>query len=161
MTKGEKTITSPGRVCLNGHYVAQTPNVNFNFCRECSAEIIDACPSCESPVYVDKFVIKNNDKGKTVTHFVMPYCGICQSPYPWTRDAMSELTLAMEQDSNIPSNTIAEIKTLLPDIVAQTPKTNRAVALLKSAASIASTETVKAISQFVIKAACEYVKNSF
>ena len=85
------------QVCENGHQITGSYNIRpdkrKDFCQECGAPTIIACPSCDEEIegtqinVSQSWIDARNVGAKMVPGMpvVVPsYCGKCGEPYPWT-----------------------------------------------------------------------------
>lgn len=149
------------QVCINGHLITDSfdnhPEFRKNYCPECGAETITKCPSCGAEIHGDY------DCGIVViggTPSVESYCYNCGEPYPWTKSAIENATLLIQEEEELSEQLKASVVESLPDIITETPKTNLAVVRLKKCFASAGKFTADAIRQFVIDFGCEFAKKS-
>ena len=149
------------QICLNGHMINDSyekyPESNKNFCPQCGAKTITQCPSCGAKIhgYYDCDVVVVGSETP-----VESYCYNCGEPYPWTKSAIENATLLIQEEEKLSERLKVTVVESLPDIITETPKTNLAVVRLKKCFASAGKFTADAIRQFVIDFGCEFAKKS-
>lgn len=147
-------------ICKNGHLINdnfhQYPEENSAFCDKCGAQTISICPHCNHEI-----------KGRSLGEFsyignyeVPAYCIYCGKPFPWTESAIASTTLIIQEEDALDESQQNALIEVLPDIIAETPKTNLAVVRMKKCLSSAGKFTVEAVRQFAIDFGCELAKKS-
>lgn len=143
-------------ICKNGHVLIERHRLsNEPFCEKCGAEILNRCPCCYTP-------IKEWSLGDEYTlppHYDRPsYCRNCVSPYPWTTAALESAAQLIADEGELDAELQEKVIESLPDIIAETPKTNLAAIRMKKALSAAGKFAADGLRQFVIDFGCELVK---
>lgn len=74
------------QVCLNGHVAnrstLRSPAFSKRYCKDCGAETISTCGSCNTPIQGEYHV----SGVFAVSDYRPPaYCHACGSPFPWTQ----------------------------------------------------------------------------
>lgn len=148
-------------ICENGHGKIENDvlsSVN-KFCERCGAEMLNKCPSCGRNFKVWDFT---RCGGYAIPKFERPlYCISCGAPYPWTTSAIENAKLLIFEDSQLNDSDKEAVGFLVPDIIAETPKTQTAIITLQKALKIAGKFTADGIRQFVIDFGCELAKKQF
>ena len=119
------------QVCENGHQITSCAHSQQNsrkdFCDECGAKTIVACPHCEKPIqgyyHVEGIVSLSEPP-------VPKYCSYCGAAFPWQQSAIDNLT-GIFRESDLSPQDIAIAEAALPDILQDTPKTESASLRLK------------------------------
>ncbi|MFG5506158.1 DUF2321 domain-containing protein [Enterococcus faecalis] len=121
------------KICLNGHQLCVTSNSPIDpneFCPKCSASVISTCQSCNAPIegwYENDNIVyigsRNAEKPA--------YCKKCATPYPWTEQILNNAIELIALDDNLSDDDKQLIKTAIPDLLVDTPKTQLAEAKFK------------------------------
>lgn len=148
------------KICLNGHSIVESKPIHSKqFCEECGAEMISACPSCNAPIkewhYSSDRVVM---KPKPINPL---YCKNCGSPYPWTKAAIEATILTIQEDAALSEIEQNNLKDSLPDLMSETPRTKLATIRVKKVLISAGEFTADAIRQFIIDFGCELARKSF
>lgn len=147
------------KICNNGHVlIERSPLQNEEFCEACGARMMDKCPNCNSIIKEWHY---NGVVYAGTPSFTKPlYCKACGKPYPWTESAIEATSLMIQEDSELSELERKNLEELLPDVIAETPKTKVASIRIKKALLTAGEFTADAIRQFVIDFGCELAKKS-
>lgn len=147
-------------ICKNGHlinsYYRKYPEDNASFCNSCGAPTIHQCTNCNAE-------IKGHSTGEysyLSTYSVPAFCSSCGFPYPWTKAAIENAALILEEEENFSEQFRTSISECLPDIICETPKSQIAIVRMKKALSSAGKFTSDALRQFVIDFGSELAKKS-
>ncbi len=145
-------------ICANGHVIQSSTWISGKeFCEKCGAEMMDRCPNCSNPIkewdyggapYIGK---RKYDRAA--------YCKNCGKPYPWTQSAIEAAAELITEEDQLDSAQQAKLIESLPDIVAETPKTQIATVRIKKALLSVGKFTADALRQFVIDFGCEFAKS--
>ena len=147
------------QICLNGHCI--TGSVNFSpeltspFCEKCGQKTITECLHCNESirgVYCEYDV-------PYVNYTVPSYCLSCGKPYPWTERILSAAKELIGEES-IDDDTKAELIEVLPDIIADNPRTAVAVSRLQRFGKKAAVFTLNTAKELLVSFACEAAKRS-
>lgn len=145
-------------ICKNGHCIdsgLQYPSPSERFCEICGAEVIAVCPSCNTPIRGKYYAEGVLD----FTEFPVPsYCISCGKPFPWTQSAIDAATAIIEDADDLDAAQRDKLVEVLPDIIAETPKTRLASTRFMKAISGAGKFTAEALRQFAIDFGCELAK---
>lgn len=148
------------QICMNGHCITDSydayPQYGQNFCDQCGAPTITECPSCKAKIRGDYY-----EEGVCVlgSFFKSPaYCHQCGAPYPWTQTALDAAADLIKEDEELPAEQQELLLASLPDIIAETPRTNLAAVRVKKALLTAGKFTAEALRQFAIDFGCELAK---
>ena len=123
---------APALVCANGHLLTGDinayPGLVHNFCPDCGAEAIRACPHCKTNIPGDHYYRESwTDQLEPAEQITKAprFCGQCGESFPWTTSALEvarDLIPQLELDA-VDKDALAES---LPDLVRDTPKTRAA-----------------------------------
>lgn len=142
-------------ICKNGHEISSTTySCNDKFCTKCGSPIISKCPNCNTTIrgcYDSQFEY-------LVDYDVPAYCPACGKPYPWTAAAI-EATMYMIQESDIQNTDQEKLIESLPDMIAETPKTQLAAVRYKKAAAVGGF-IAEGLRDFAVNFACESFKHA-
>lgn len=145
------------QICLNGDCISDRIDVNKElsqkYCKKCGAKTITACPNCNTPIRGEYDV-----EGITVIGYeydVPAFCCECGTPYPWTKSALDSAELLISEDDVLTSDIKNKVIESLPDIIAETPRTQLAASRFKRALISAGKFTVDGMRQFAIEFGCE------
>jgi hypothetical protein len=107
------------QICLAGH-VRHRNGTSFNskeYCSECGAQCIDACPSCSEPIRGALII-------HPVGHYQRPsFCHSCGLAYPWFEDRLKTARELLYHDDKL---TEEDRESLWPDLqyVMSNPKSD-------------------------------------
>lgn len=142
----------PAYICENGHVVSSFEDHCANrYCKLCGAAVAAQCPSCNA-------VIQGNERGSSGSYHAPAYCHACGQPYPWIERTIRAVAELLAEDEAITPDECNRLIEVLPDTLAETPRTQLAVARIKKALKHLSSITSEALRQFLIDWACELVK---
>lgn len=147
-------IGSYTAVCLNGH--AREDEEIYDkplFCEDCGAQFIQKCPNC------DEFIHYHDPDGIISIAYAPSFCKHCGKPYPWTQTALDTAKEYIEEDEQLSNDEKTKMIEVLPDIIAETPKTNLAALRVKKALKAAGKFTAEGIRKFVIDFGCAVLKD--
>ncbi len=149
------------QICLNGHEVnsmaASHPQSNQNYCAQCGAKTITACPGCNTPVrgyYHVPGVIGFFDYNKPA------YCYHCGNAFPWTASSLEAASELVDELDVLSADEKQQLKDSFPDLVRDTPKTAVAESRFKRLTKKAGTEAVGGMRAILIDVVSEAVKKS-
>ena len=147
------------QICLNGHCITSmalsSPEFKKDYCILCGAKTITTCQNCNKDIlgyYHSKYAVP-------YTYIVPKYCHNCGKPYPWTVTAIQAATELIALDDMFSAEETQILVDALPDLIAETPKTQLAVAKFKKLLSAAGKFTIDGIRQFAIDFGCAYAKS--
>lgn len=142
------------RYCESGHYLGdvdarQAANAPPG-CGECGVAALAACPACG-----EHFASKLGEGGvyDLSGRDTLPdnYCIHCREPFPWTVAALEALEeLAGELENLKPGQADLLVRSL-PDLLAQTPRTEVAVVRLKKILATAAGDARAAIVSLLLQ----------
>ncbi len=121
------------QICRNGHVITdafnETPDLAKPFCPKCGLETLTKCEHCDAPIqgriHVDSVITSKKMERSPA------YCFNCGKPFPWTRSHIEAVHELLELDSSISSADRDTMRAVLPDLLAETPKTQVAVVKAK------------------------------
>lgn len=150
-----------GMACLNGHPINSSADrfqeSNAKFCRKCGEATISACQQCNAPIrghYEVPGVISLGEPWKPDAH-----CHGCERPYPWTERSIQALTEAVELAAeDLSADERDALKDAIPDLIAETPRTQIAAARFKKAITKAGAFGGKLIADTASKLCVEVAK---
>jgi len=149
------------QICLNGHVITDvyksSPEFRKAYCPKCGQPTITQCPSCGANIQG-----QYNDEGFVdVSVFPAPdYCHNCGKPYPWTEAKLSAISELLKLEEQIQESDIATMQEILPDILAETPKSKVAEAKFKIIMRKVGKATYEAVKDIIIEIASETIKKS-
>lgn len=120
-------------ICNNGHQITvskSSPTDSQEFCSKCGEKTISRCTECDAPIegfYKPDGVIY---LGKH-TADIPNYCIKCSKPYPWTKILLENAVELIALDTELSEDEKAAIKSSIPDLIVDTPKTPVAEAKFK------------------------------
>lgn len=115
-------------LCSNGHVISSlllvkdTPD---KYCESCSAEVHVKCPSCGTALRGSPAL------GTYVPYKVPYYCRECSAAYPWTTRIL-EATAEVIEQSNASDQEKRDAVEALPDLVVETPRTQKAASVFRT-----------------------------
>lgn len=148
-----------GMACLNGHKITgdaeNSPEFAEDFCSKCGEPTITECPACKAK-------IRGFYRGEvSIIGWDLPaHCPACGKPYPWTErkaEAMAEMIDELDELSNMERE---RLKKSIPDVIADTPKSETAALRFKKAAAKVGQASGKLLMDVVTNVATEAVKKS-
>jgi hypothetical protein len=142
-------------VCINGHVLTkmaeESDDRDTRFCPQCGKAIINLCPKCAS-------AIRGWTEGGFDTEMdVADYCPQCGEPYPWQLSKLESLAEAIDELEGLPPDEKEKLSKSIPDLIANTPKTELAAQRMKKAFAKADTAGRKAITNILSNVATEEV----
>jgi len=150
------------QICLNGHCVTDSLETSQELsaprCDKCGAETITKCLSCGANIRGDYHVdgafsfAQGYDSPK--------YCYQCGNPFPWTKESIESANQIIELDEKLSAAEKEDFKSILPDLISETPKTSVATMKAKRYTKQLGTSASMAIRKFIIDWTCEFVKES-
>ena len=144
----------PAFICENGHPVSTTAySCPDKYCSICGKAVISKCKNCGSTIRGDY----DSQFGYIGEYEVPSYCPDCGKPYPWTIAAI-EATMYMLEESELSSDEQRKLIDILPDVLAETPKTQLASIRFKKAMSNAGSFIAEGLRDFAVEFGCELFK---
>ena len=148
-----------GMACLNGHKICGdaegSPEFSEAFCSKCGAPTITACPSCEAK-------IRGFYRGEvSIIGWDLPlHCHKCGKPYPWTERKAEALQEMIDELDGLSDEERERLKKSIPDIIADTPKSETAALRFKKAVAKVGQAGGKMLIDVLTNVATEAVKKS-
>jgi hypothetical protein len=155
-------------ICVNGHLInsgADTdPGKNSAFCPKCGAATVAACSHCNEPIRGDEY-----DEGRKTWHGtpsnigfrrVPAHCHACGKPYPWIERKAEALGEMIEELDGLSDDEREKLKKSIPDIIADTPKSETAAFRFKRAITKVGQAGGKLLTDFLTNVATEAVKKA-
>lgn len=150
------------QVCINGHIITDTYNrsteLRKEFCPKCGGPTIFQCPSCSKNIQGDYVVpgvvVIGSGVGKPPA-----FCYACGKPFPWTEsslDAARQITLEAEELSDQKE----KLTESLPDLVADSPRTQVAISRWKKALDKVGPQLGGLIREVLVDVVTESVKKT-
>ena len=147
-----------GMACLNGHKVdgdvLSSPEFSESRCSKCGEPTITKCQSCGE-------AIRGYYKGVlSVDWELAAYCPKCGKPFPWTQrraEALGEMLVELE---GLSPEERERLKESMPDILADTPKSETAALRFKKAVAKVGQVGGKVLMDVLAKVGTEAVRKS-
>ncbi|NBA56465.1 DUF2321 domain-containing protein [Enterococcus hirae] len=151
------------KVCTNGHQISDCSTSNSDpqpeeYCEECGSKVITTCPTCRIPILGHKTI-----DGVITLGYITPvpkYCRHCSNPYPWTSLILESAVELLSLDEDLPDSDKILIKTAIPDLLVDTPKTKLAEAKFKKGFSNASKLVKDSLYNLLVDVLSESVKKT-
>lgn len=145
------------QICLNGHTINATariaPERNEEYCSKCGQKTLTACPACGASVR--GLHRSDNDS----FDFSFPnYCFKCGSAFPWTQRKMFAICEIVDMSDGLTGEEKELIKSGLPEIVSDTPRTEAASLAVKKALSKMSRDSRLVVGEKILDLAGENAK---
>lgn len=148
-----------GQVCVNGHainaFADESPESNADHCPTCGAETITGCPACKAPIrghYSVPGVLS------LLSWSPSAHCYACGKPYPWTAKRAEALEEVIRELDELPPADRERLQKDVPDIIAETPRSQAAVLRLKKAFGRIGEGAAKVLTDVLTNVATEAVK---
>lgn len=148
-----------GLVCLNGHgvnpFARSQPAHNAQFCSKCGEPAISNCPKCGAGIRGSYHM----DGVWDLRRWRVPsHCHACGAPYPWTQRRSEALAETIDELDDLPEADREKLKKSIPDIIAESPKSETAVLRFKKAAAKLGAAGGKVLMDALSKVAAEAVR---
>ena len=118
-------------ICVNGHVInreaGRNPGPYVRFCTECGGQVLDRCPSCHESIRGQVRTPQRYDPVWTRPN----NCHGCGQPYPWRVARIENLVEAIDSVEGVDETDRQSVKDAIPDVIAETPKTDTAAARMK------------------------------
>lgn len=156
-------------ICVNGHLInsdaGADPDKNSAFCPECGAAALAACSNCNKPIRGDQYDDQHDGVevlGPLKLGFwrVPGHCHACGKPYPWTQRKAEALGEMIEELDGLSGDEREKLKKSIPDIIADTPKSETAAFRFKKAITKVGQAGGKMLTDILTNVATEAVKKS-
>ncbi len=123
------------KICTNGHIVDYGNGETDSFCNKCGSKVLDSCNSCKAPIrgasryismaYDDWYVYSSAE----LENMVLPYyCPNCGTAYEWTQNILNSAVELLSLEDSISQEHKDLIRTAIPDLIVDTPKSPVAIA---------------------------------
>lgn len=110
------------QICKNGHVITSNTNNTAhlsNFCPECKAETISACPECNTPIR-GKYDVSGV---MGISSYTPPkYCHHCGHPFPWTESTLNSISELLDMQNQLTEDEKQHFMSYLPIIFDETPQ---------------------------------------
>lgn len=145
----------PAFICEKGHVIESlSDSCADKYCTVCGARVISKCPNCGAILRG-----KSRDAYGYLEAYTAPaYCKDCGKPYPWTKIAIEATVLMLKEETGLADDERQKLIDVLPDVIAETPRTPLAATRIRKAISSAGRFVAEGIRQFVIDCGCEFLK---
>ena len=155
----ERSYFNVGQACLNGHAVTSNADGELasDYCPHCGERTITQCPDCSENIrgYYVVPGVASFSEWEPPNH-----CHACGKPYPWTERKAEALREAIEELDELSNAEKERLAKAIPDIIADTPKSNVAITRFKKAASKVGGLGSKMLWEMLKTVATEAVKKS-
>jgi len=158
-------------VCLNGHQITGSYNIRpdkrKDFCQECGAPTIIACPSCGEEIEGTQIEVSQSwidarqGRAKMVSGYsvgVPSYCSKCGKPYPW-RENTIVAAIQMFAEFGIDENEESTIDEDMHNIAKDIPQAKPSAMRIKRICDKYGPVAYNVIMEFASKTAAEILKN--
>ncbi len=145
-------------ICRNGHVITiwgdKSADFGRKFCPECGQPAVTTCEHCQEPV-------QGIEEGEWQEQFWRyPYfCFNCGQPYPWTADKLDAARELADELEGLDHDEREKLKATLPDLIAETPRSQvaaltakRLIAKARGEASQAFVDVLRQVVRESIKA---------
>ena len=117
-------------ICRNGHVIAiwgdASPDFNRKFCPDCGQPAVTACKNCREPIQG----MRDGDWQEQFWKY--PYfCFNCGQAYPWTADKLDAARELADELEGLDLDEREKLKATLPDLIAETPRSQVAALTAK------------------------------
>lgn len=150
------------QICLNGHQLSVTSDTSSDpdeYCPQCGTRVITTCQECNEPI---KGWLESEGMiylGKR-TKEKPSYCSKCGKPFPWTKSILESAAELISLDEELTESDKSLIKSAMPDLLVETPKTKVAEAKFKKVFNNASTFLKDSMYNLLVDVLSESVKKS-
>ncbi len=148
-----------GMACLNGHKIAGdaggAPEFREGFCSTCGERAITQCPVCKENI---RGCCQGGGLGLSWT--LSAYCHACGKPYPWTQRRAEAIQEMLDELDGLTDEDREKLKKSIPDIIADTPKSETAALRFKKAITKVGQAGGKMLMDVLTNVATEAVKKS-
>ena len=149
-----------GQVCLNGHPINRAtdsnPEHNSKFCGDYGASTITECEACSAQMrgYYDvKSIVWVGSRWTPQS-----YCYECGIPYPWTKNALDTAAEFVDEADSLSDEEKEKLKSSLPDLTKDSPRTELAVSRYKKIVSKAGVYISDGLGNILISVLTEAAK---
>jgi hypothetical protein len=149
-----------GVACLNGHAVTGAaeayPSRATPRCKTCGSTTLRACRECGVGLRGGQYSMRLDDRAEPAWE-VPNYCHSCGSAFPWTRIKRDAIEATISELQELDAAEREGLIALVPDTIAETPKTAVAVMRWQRALSKLSPQTRSLIGDVLKQAAASLV----
>ena len=149
------------QICKNGHVidaVNELSDLAKSFCPKCGQGIIIKCEQCDSPIqgriHIDSVISSRRLERSPA------YCYNCGKPFPWTVSNLASINELLDLDDKLSDKEKDVIRDCVPDLLAETPKTQVAVVKSKILMKKMGDDTFNAVKVSISGFASETVKKA-
>jgi hypothetical protein len=146
-------------VCKNGHVITSilkiSPQTYEKFCKECGAETLSQCPSCQADIRGDYHV--PGVMGLFEYH-APKYCHACGSAYPWTATRLQVLKEIANQTAELSAKEREELSKSIDELVKDTPRTEWAAREFKRLIKKVPAETWETMKPILVQVVVDAAK---
>jgi hypothetical protein len=144
------------QICMNGHTVNSTartaPDRNEDYCSKCGQRTMMACPACGTD-------IRGLHRSTSGFDFTFPnYCFKCGKTFPWTQIKLSAIGELVDSIGELGEQERESIKSGLPEIIADSPRTEMAAINIKKALQGLEKENRLLVEEKILDLASENAK---
>ncbi len=155
-------------ICANGHLInsaaESNPGRNSEFCPKCGKATLDACRHCQEPIRGDEYDGRSETWTRTPTKIgfrhIPSHCHACGKPYPWTERKAEAMEEMIDELDDLSDEERARLKQSIPDIIADTPRSETAALRFKKAATQVGQTAGNLMMSVLTKVATETVKQA-
>ncbi len=159
-------------ICENGHLITSgargDPGSTAKFCVRCGKPILGKCLKCEAPIrgrYIGTYYKGDGWDAKPVNRvarmrFIPNHCHECGEPYPWTKANAEALAALIDTLNELEPEEREQLRRSIPDIMADTPRSNVATVWLKRAFVKVGDEARNLLVDVLSKVATDAVKKN-
>ncbi|MBE3037345.1 MAG: DUF2321 domain-containing protein [Chloroflexi bacterium] len=148
-----------GMACLNGHKIAGNaegaPEFCGEFCSTCGERTITQCPVCKQNI---RGYYQGGGIGYGWT--LCAFCHACGKPYPWTVRKAEAIEEMLDELDGLSPEDREKLKKSIPDIIADTPKSETAALRFKKAIAKVGQVGGKMLLDVLTSVATEAVKKA-
>lgn len=151
------------QVCLNGHVITDrydsNPEFRRNFCPDCGAATITACPECNTPIQGD-YEVRGVAVLSTWKTTAPAFCHNCGTPLPWTEARARAAQELIELQDGLSEDDRATLKKSIEDVMVDSPRTTVAATRLRMFLSKAGKTLAPVMEKILIEVATTAAKQT-
>ncbi len=155
-------------ICRNGHLINSCaegdPARNSKFCEKCGEPAVGQCESCGEPIRGEEFEAQEGwvDVTRRYLGFrrIPQHCHGCGKPYPWTERRAEAIQEVLDELDGLTDEDCEKLKKSIPDIIADTPKSDTAALRFKKAIAKVGQSGGKILVDILTNVATEAVKKT-
>ena len=145
-------------ICLNGHIISSHSEQVGSYCPFCGEKVTESCSHCGATLHGYEmnsgYTIVNRNNQKEY------YCYNYGKPYPWTERIIQSAIELLSMDEELPTEVKELIKSSIPDLIVDTPKSPVAVTYYNKWIPKANKMIRDALYQLLVDVVSETVKLS-